>query len=135
MTTILAGMPGVVAFLDDIVVHGPDQATRNQQLHRLFTTQLHHNLTLNETNSALQVTSFLGMTVYYLWFLPHYSQMRVPLRQLLRKEEPWAWTVACSEAVHRLKTQLTMSPVLAHFDTFCPTVVTCDAWASAALHR
>eukprot|EP00063_Salmo_salar_P013349 XP_013988184.1 PREDICTED: uncharacterized protein LOC106565488 [Salmo salar] len=81
--------------------------------------------------SASQVASFLGMTAYYLQFLPHYSQTTAPLRQLLKKDEPWAWTAACSDAVRSLKSQLTTAPVLAHFDPVCPTIVTCDASAGA----
>ena len=49
-----------------------------------------------ELTSPSQVASFLGMTAYYLWFLPHYSLIAAPLRQLLKKEEPWDWTAACS---------------------------------------
>lgn len=45
--------------------------------------------------------------------------------------ELWAWTTVCLEAVHMLKAQLTKSPVLAHTDPFCPTVVTCEASAGA----
>ncbi|KAG1938978.1 retrotransposable element [Pimephales promelas] len=80
-----------------------------------------------EPTSASQVASFLGMTAYYLRFLPHYSQTTAPLRQLLKKEEQWHWTTACSEAVQTLKAQLTTPPVLAHFNPECLTLVTCDA--------
>ena len=69
------------------------------------------------------------MTAYYLRFLPHYSQTTAPLHQLLKKDEPWAWTAACSDAVRSLKSQLTTAPVLAHFDPVCPSIVTCDASA------
>nr|XP_033504307.1 trace amine-associated receptor 5-like [Epinephelus lanceolatus] len=47
------------------------------------------------------------MTAYYLRFLPHYSQTTAPLSHLLKKEEPWNWTAACSEAFSSLKAQLT----------------------------
>lgn len=42
-----------------------------------------------EPTSASQVASFLGMTAYYLRFLPHYSQTTAPLCHLLKKEELW----------------------------------------------
>ncbi|RXN34374.1 gypsy-16 si [Labeo rohita] len=88
-------------------------------------------LAIPEPSSAAQVASFLGMTGYYLKFLPHYSATTAPLRQLLRKDEPWVWTQACSNAVRALKVQLTTAPVLAHFDISSPTWVTCDASATA----
>ncbi|KAL0161729.1 hypothetical protein M9458_045454, partial [Cirrhinus mrigala] len=68
---------------------------------------------------------------YYLKFLPRYSNTTAPLRQLLRKDEPWLWTQECTEAVHNLKAQLTSPPILSHFSTSCKTMVTCDASAMA----
>ncbi|KAG1956975.1 retrotransposable element [Pimephales promelas] len=164
MSTILAGIPGVAVFLDDIVIHAQDIETHNKHLQRVAQALLQNNLTLNpekccfaapaidfvgfrlsakgisplqsnidaihripEPTSASQVASFLGMTAYYLRFLPHYSQTTAPLRQLLKKEEQWHWTTACSEAVQTLKAQLTTPPVLAHFNPECLTLVTCDA--------
>lgn len=164
MSTILAGIPGVAFFLDDIVIHTQDIETHNKHLQRVAQALLQNNLTLNpekccfaapaidfvgfrlsakgisplrsnidaihripEPTSASQVASFLGMTAYYLRFLPHYSQTTAPLCQLLKKEEPWHWTKACSEAVQTLKAQLTTPPVLAHFNPECLTLVTCDA--------
>lgn len=168
MTTILAGIPGVAVFLDDIVVHAPDVQTHNDRLSRVASALMAHNLTLNgekctfaasaidfvgyrltsrgiaplqsnieaihripEPTSTSQVASFLGMTAYYLRFLPQYSQTTAPLRQLLKKEEPWNWTSACSEAVRTLKSQLTTPPVLAHFNPDSQPIVTCDASTQA----
>jgi len=84
-----------------------------------------------EPTSAAQVASFLGMTAYYLCFLPQYSSTTTPLRKQLKQDEPWLWMPACSDAVRLLKSQLTSPPVLAHFDLASPTLVTCDASALA----
>eukprot|EP00063_Salmo_salar_P049105 XP_014023940.1 PREDICTED: uncharacterized protein LOC106583848 [Salmo salar] len=54
-----------------------------------------------------------------------------PFCQLLKKDEPWTWTAACSDAVHSLKSQLTTAPVLAHFYPICPTIVIRDTSAEA----
>ena len=133
MSTILTGVPGTAVYLDDIVVHGPDQATHDARLHSvcgpcqtspdtewgemsLLSTDcglywirlsadgiapLSSNVDaiqrIPESTSTTQVASFLGMTAYYLRFLPNYSQTTAPLRQLLKKEEPWAWSPQCSE--------------------------------------
>lgn len=86
---------------------------------------------LPEPTTAAQVASFLGMTAYYLRFLPQYSATTAPLRKLLKRDEPWLWTSACSDAVRLLKSQLTSPPILAHFDLASPTLVTCDASAMA----
>lgn len=168
MATVLAGIPGVAIYLDDVVVHGATPESHDDRLHRVFAALSKHTLTLNtekcvfsapvieyvgfqvsakgisplhsnveailaipEPTSAAQLASFLGMTGYYLKFLPHYSAITAPLRQLLRREEPWVWSPECSDAVHTLKTQLTTTPVLAHFDIASPTFVTCDASATA----
>lgn len=79
-----------------------------------------------EPSSAAQVASLFGMTAYYLKLLPHYYFTTAPLRHLLRKDESWVWSQACSDAVHALKVQLTTAPVLAHFDISSPTLVTCS---------
>ncbi|KAL0194770.1 hypothetical protein M9458_008342, partial [Cirrhinus mrigala] len=168
MTTVLAGIPGVVIYLDDIVVHGPTADIHNECLNKVFDALAKHDLTLNakkslfavpviefvgfklseqgisplqsnveaiqsipEPTSPGQVASFLGMTGYYLKFHLRYSNTTAPLRQLLRKDEPWVWTQECTEAVHNLKAQLTSPPILLHFSTSCKTMVTCDASATA----
>uniref|UniRef100_A0AAY4BIC4 ribonuclease H n=1 Tax=Denticeps clupeoides TaxID=299321 RepID=A0AAY4BIC4_9TELE len=84
-------------------------------------------LRLPEPSSPAQLASFLGMTAYYLRFLPQYSATTAPLRALLKTGAPWAWSSACSSAIRQLKAQLTSPPVLAHFDLSCPTFLTCDA--------
>ncbi len=168
MVSVLAGIPGVAIYLDDVVIHGPTTESHDERLSRVLAALAKHKLTLNsekcvfsaptieyvgfrlsadgitplqsnvdaiqaipEPSSAVQVASFLGMTGYYLKFLPHYSATTAPLRRLLRKDEPWVWSKACSDAVRALKMQLTTAPVLAHFDISSPTWVTCDASATA----
>ncbi len=84
-----------------------------------------------EPTSSSQVASFLGMTLYYMCFLPHYSNMTAPLRRLLRKDAPWAWSPKCAEAFSTLKDQQTSPPVLAHFDISSSTFLTCDAFTAA----
>lgn len=168
MASVLAGIPGVAIYLDDIVVHGPTSDVHDERLTMVFAALSKHKLTLNsekcvlsassvefvgfhlsargvaplqsnvdaiqaipEPSSAAEVASFLGMTGYYLKFLPHYSETTAPLRELLRKDVPWVWSPACRDTVHSLKAQLTSPPVLAHFNISSPTFVTCDASATA----
>uniref|UniRef100_W5MST9 ribonuclease H n=1 Tax=Lepisosteus oculatus TaxID=7918 RepID=W5MST9_LEPOC len=115
MSTIFTGIPGVVFYLDDNVVHGPTCASHDERLHKVFKVLHHNHLTLNREKCVLaaytiefvgfcliaagltllqsnikeptmpaQVASFLGMTAYYLWFLPHYSATTAQLQQLLQ---------------------------------------------------
>ena len=76
-----------------------------------------------EPTSAFHIASFLGMMVHYLRFLPRYSTTMAPLCQLLRKDEPCVLALACVEAICVLKSQLAMSPILAHFNQDSPTLV------------
>ncbi|KAJ8346766.1 hypothetical protein SKAU_G00281670 [Synaphobranchus kaupii] len=78
-----------------------------------------------------QLASFLGMTAYYMRFLPQYSSVTAPLRLLLKQDAPWTWTPDCQASLEELKRLLTTSPILAHFQLECPTLVTCDASAVA----
>ncbi|KAL0166469.1 hypothetical protein M9458_038313, partial [Cirrhinus mrigala] len=134
MTTVLAEIPGVVIYLDDIVVHGPTADIHNEHLNKGI-SPLQSNVetiqSIPEPISPAQVASFLGMTGYYLKFLPQYSTTTAPLRQLLQKDVPWVWTQEGTEVVHNLKAQLTSPPIMSHFSTSCKTMVTCNASATS----
>ncbi len=60
-------------------------------------------LSLPDSQSPSQLSSFPGMAAYYLRFMPHYSDSTAPLCQLLRKDVPWDWTLACHEVVRIIK--------------------------------
>lgn len=96
---------------------------------------LHSNidaiLQLPDPQNTSQLSSFLGMTNYYLCFIPAYADNTAPLRVLLKKDAPWDWTPACQEAIDRLKMRMTSTPTLAHFSPEATTIVTCDASAVA----
>ncbi|KAJ8007735.1 hypothetical protein DPEC_G00097290 [Dallia pectoralis] len=117
MSTILASCPGTVAYLDDIVMVSPLSS-------RMWQPSA-------QSPTPRQLASFLGMTAYYMRFLPQYSSVTAPLRMLLRQDAPWTWTSECQAGFDELKHLLTTSPILAHFQLDCPTFVTCDASAVA----
>ena len=110
MVTVVAGVPGVAIYMDDIVVHGPDRPTHDQRLNEVFQRLHHHNLTVNvekctfaaseipfvghrisasgispltsnveavqrlsEPTTVTELSSFLGMTNYYLRFMQGYA--------------------------------------------------------------
>lgn len=68
---------------------------------------LHSNveavMRLPESSCPAQLSSILGMTAYYLCFLPHNSETTALLCALIKQDAPWSWTPACSAAVLRLK--------------------------------
>ena len=65
MSTILAGITGVAVYLDDIFIHGADQHTHDEHLHRVFSALLRHNLTLNSDKCTFSAPhmEFVGFHV------------------------------------------------------------------------
>ena len=84
-------------------------------------------LDLPEPKNVKELASLLGTTNFYLKFVPNYAQLADPLRLLLRKDVPWVWTEAESAAFATLKQKITSPPILAHFNSDAPTVVSADA--------
>lgn len=76
-----------------------------------------------------KLTSFLGMTGYYMKFIHQYSGTSALL--LLQRDKPWVWSPECAVAVQILKAHLTPPPVSAHFDISNHTLVTCNASSMA----
>jgi len=74
-----------------------------------------------------EVQTFLGFAHFYSRFIDNYSGMTVPLTRLTRKNEPWHWSPACSEAFRLLKNSFTSASILHHFDPMLPPIVETDA--------
>ncbi|KAI4879139.1 hypothetical protein NFI96_009334 [Prochilodus magdalenae] len=70
---------------------------------------------------------FLGMTNYLSKFIPNYSDVTGPLRQLLHKDTEWAWQDHHAAAVDKLKELLTTPPLLQYFNVRQPVVLSADA--------
>lgn len=62
MDTIFAAVPGVVIYLDSIVVHGETLASRDERLSRVLDALSRHNLTLNGEKWTFKTSSmeFVG---------------------------------------------------------------------------
>ena len=73
------------------------------------------------------VQSFLGFANFYRRFIPHYSDISVPLTRLTRKGTVWNWTDECQEAFDMLKRAFTSAPALVHFVPGAPIIVETDA--------
>jgi len=79
--------------------------------------------------------SFLGMANFFRTFIPSFSEMAVPLTDLLKASGPGtrriAWSVECDTAFNMLKTTLTSVPVLRHFNPDLHTAVHIDGSQNA----
>lgn len=64
-------------------------------------------------------------------FLPDFADIAKPLRQLLKKDVIWCWTLEHQKRFELLKSRVAEPPILAHFDVNYETVVTCEASAVA----
>ncbi|KAL0148985.1 hypothetical protein M9458_055789 [Cirrhinus mrigala] len=63
MVSVLAGIPGVAIYLDDVVIHGPTPKSHDERLSRVFAALAEHKLTLNAEKSI-----FSAPTIEYVGF-------------------------------------------------------------------
>ncbi|CAI7865634.1 unnamed protein product [Closterium sp. NIES-54] len=59
-----------------------------------------------------ELQQFLGFTNYYNRFVPQYAKIAVPLTDLLKKDTPFKWDTPHQQAMEKLQTALTTTPVL-----------------------
>ncbi len=85
--------------------------------------------------TASEVRSFFGLTNYCSRYIPDYSSLTFPLRQLTKKDVKFHWDHNHEKAFQSLKNAITTSPVLAHYRLTAETKVVVDAspWALGAL--
>ena len=63
-----------------------------------------------------QLLRFVAMANYYLKFVPGFSNLCEPLRQLLEADAVWNWSETCQTNFIEIKRRIASPPVLAHFD-------------------
>ncbi|CAM4566663.1 unnamed protein product [Lepidochelys kempii] len=71
--------------------------------------------------------SFLDLTSWYAKFIPNYSFVIEPLRELLWRSSTLVWTMAAQASFEMVKDLIVHSPVLALFSPALPTIGTTDA--------
>ena len=59
-----------------------------------------------------KVWSFLGHASFYKRFIKYVSVISCPLCNLLAKDAPFDWILACQEAFDKLKEMLTTAPIV-----------------------
>ena len=85
--------------------------------------------------TASEVRSFLGLTNYCARYIPEYSTITFPLRQLTKNDVQFQWEHKHEKAFQSLKDAITTAPVLAHYSLTAETKVVVDAspWAIGAV--
>ena len=53
---------------------------------------------IGQPTNADEITQFLGAVLFYGRFIPNLSTVSAPLRQLLRKDNPFSWSPECSRS-------------------------------------
>jgi len=74
-----------------------------------------------------ELRRFLGLANYLGKFLPHFSAIAEPLRNLTKNDVPWNWSEVQESAMHELKRMITQTPVLAFYDPTKDLVIENDA--------
>ena len=77
--------------------------------------------------SPKEIKKFLGLTGYYRKFIPRFSDMARPLRNLLAHDCEFVWTNQCDISFHMLKDTLCSAPILKYPDTSKPYMLYTDA--------
>jgi RNase H-like domain found in reverse transcriptase len=82
-----------------------------------------------------QVRGFLGFANFYRQFIKKFSELVLPLNNLLKKDTKFEWTEPCQVAFEALKKRFTEEPVLMMPDHSKPFQIESDAskYASGAV--
>ena len=81
---------------------------------------------LQAPTNITEIKSLLGMTNFCNMFIPNYSTITAPLRQLLKKDEPFRWGPQQQAALDQLKQLLTNYPALAFYNANAATKIYVD---------
>src|SRR5436190_22670637 len=60
-------------------------------------------------------------------FIPHYSDIIQPLRELLKKNNEFSWTIEQDKAFKDLKSALSSAPSLGFYDVTKPVTLSVDS--------
>lgn len=77
--------------------------------------------------TASEVRSFLGMAQYSARFIPRFSTLTEPLRNLTKKDTEWQWSESEENAFREVKNALTENATTAYFDVRKDTTIYVDA--------
>lgn len=70
---------------------------------------------------------FNGMATYVSRYIPNFSDLTFPYRQLLKKDAPWTWAEPQQQAFTAIKQLISSAPVLSHYNPQKELVIQTDA--------
>lgn len=74
------------------------------------------------------VQRFLGMATYLSRYIPNYSEISAPLRELTRRENEFHWDpYVQGKSFDEIKRMIAMNAVLTYYDVDKPAIVQCDS--------
>ena len=82
---------------------------------------------ISAPQNPTEVRSLLGMANYCSRFIPNFSTITEPLRQLTKSNVKWEWTNKHQEAVDMLKKHLTDDKTISYFDPKSASTIVVDA--------
>ena len=77
--------------------------------------------------NVTEVKSFLGLASYYRRFIPNFAQVARPLHKFPEVNVDFAWTPECQSSFQKLKTLLSIAPVLAYPDFTAEFILDTDS--------
>lgn len=77
--------------------------------------------------TAEEVRSLIGFVTYCSRFIPNFSDVTAPLRNLTKKDTPWHWGIKEETALETIKKHLSDERILAYFDPGKQSVLYVDA--------
>ncbi|KAK3739257.1 hypothetical protein QZH41_000263 [Actinostola sp. cb2023] len=82
---------------------------------------------MSPPSNVSEVRSLLGMAQYSAQFIPNFSAITAPLRQLTRKETAWKWSSSEQNAFELLQKALSSESVLGYYEIDLETKMQVDA--------
>ena len=78
-------------------------------------------------NDIAAMQCLLGLAQYLGKFMPHFSDITKPLREITRKDADWIWDYAQQNALDTLKRAVTSIPILHYYNLKEEVTLQCDA--------
>lgn len=78
-------------------------------------------------STVKELQAFLGLLNFYDRFLPHKANIAEPLYKLLNKDAKWQWTSQHQRAFEKLRSMLSSTDTLVHYDVNRKIIMSCDA--------
>ncbi|KFD64355.1 hypothetical protein M514_23379 [Trichuris suis] len=150
MDTMIVGLNGTVAYLDDVLNTARKCHFGLEEVKYLgFIVNKHGHRPVPEKTAAIQRTpppydmpslrSFIGLLSSYGVFVKEMRELRAPLDLLLKKGVTFIWSPACQAAFDKAKLVLRSELLLTRFDPAVDIVVAADAshngLSAVILHR